>query len=160
MIVYGKILSINKGGSLINYTYDAAGNRITKKVGGKTTIYVRDASGNVMSVYENIAGSVLKKTEDHIYGSSRLGIIGSNADTIRYIDLGPGYTAGKMDTLKRGTKSFEISNHLGNVLATISDRKFGILLSTSDSLIDHFEADILSAQDYHPKGIVTDLCKT
>ena len=32
--VYGKILSITKNGSTTSYTYDAAGNRITKTTGG------------------------------------------------------------------------------------------------------------------------------
>jgi len=52
--VYGKIKAITKtGGPAISYTYDASGNRISKQVGVKTTFYVRDASGNVMAIYEN-----------------------------------------------------------------------------------------------------------
>ena len=64
--VYGKITSLLKSGATISYTYDAAGNRITKTAGGKTTMYVRDASGNVMSVYESPAGTAtLKQIEIH-----------------------------------------------------------------------------------------------
>jgi YD repeat-containing protein len=45
--VYGKILQINKAdGTVIKYTYDAGGNRISKTANGKSTWYVRDASGN------------------------------------------------------------------------------------------------------------------
>ena len=77
--VYGKIKSIHKtNGDLISYTYDAGGNRISKKVpvndGTKTTIYVRDASGNVMSVYEKEGNNPLAQVETHLYGSGRLGI--------------------------------------------------------------------------------------
>lgn len=50
--VYGKILGINKSSGDVSYTYDATGNRISKTVAGKTTIYVRDASGNAHS-YDN-----------------------------------------------------------------------------------------------------------
>src|SRR5690606_3906076 len=50
--VYGKISSITKSSGNITYSYDATGNRISKTVSGVTTLYVRDASGNVLSVYE------------------------------------------------------------------------------------------------------------
>ena len=56
--VYGKVQQITKqDGTMIRYGYDASGNRIEKQVvnaegQAETTYYVRDASGNVMSVYE------------------------------------------------------------------------------------------------------------
>ncbi len=46
--VYGKILSINKPSGTISYTYDAGGNRISKTAAGKTTVYKRNASGNMI----------------------------------------------------------------------------------------------------------------
>ena len=50
--IYGKINTIEKTDhTIISYTYDAAGNRISKTAGGKETFYIRDASGNVMSIY-------------------------------------------------------------------------------------------------------------
>jgi RHS repeat-associated protein len=54
--------------------------------------------------------------------------------------------------VKRGEKFFEWSNHLGNVLATVSDRK--IAHSSNSSTIDYYEADIVSAQDYYPFGMI------
>ncbi|RYZ52058.1 MAG: RHS repeat protein [Sphingobacteriales bacterium] len=68
--VYGKIAEITRSGSTISYTYDAAGNRITKTVGNLTTVYVRDASGNVMSVYEKLGVLPLKQTELHFPAGS------------------------------------------------------------------------------------------
>jgi YD repeat-containing protein len=51
--VYGKIKSITKtNGTIISYSYDASGNRVSKTVNGKEAWYVRDASGNVMALYE------------------------------------------------------------------------------------------------------------
>lgn len=73
--VYGKISSITKTPGTIFCTYDATGNRITKTVGGVTTLYVRDASGNVMSVYEIPGTNTIIQKGLHIYGSSRLGMI-------------------------------------------------------------------------------------
>ena len=50
--LYGKIASIKKAdNTVISYTYDVAGNRISKKVNNVRTWYVRDATGNVMSIY-------------------------------------------------------------------------------------------------------------
>ncbi|MBS1604645.1 MAG: hypothetical protein JST42_18410, partial [Bacteroidetes bacterium] len=53
-----------------------------------------------------------------------------------------------------GKKQYELVNHLGNVLATITDKKIGVSLATDSSLIDHYEADVKTAQDYYPFGMV------
>ena len=121
--MYGKILSIQKAAGTITYTYDASGNRITKTYNGKTTWYVRDASGNVMSIYETdpaINSGHLTQTEAHLYGSSRLGVFKVNRDVSSITKAD--YTV-SINTFARGNKFFELSNHLGNVLVTISDRK-------------------------------------
>jgi RHS repeat-associated protein len=93
--VYGKIKSITRlAGSTkpdLEFVYDASGNRIKKLVKKKntsgillppsdwlTTYYMRDAQGNVMATYENLTvsgTSVLNITEQHVYGSSRLGLV-------------------------------------------------------------------------------------
>ena len=115
--VYGKITSIVKSGATISYTYDAAGNRITKTAGGKTTMYVRDATGNVMSVYEAPTGTAaLKQIETHLYGSSWLGILGEQTVLSSTVNLTGGFSAATVSTFTRGEKFFEMSNHLQNVL--------------------------------------------
>ncbi len=149
--VYGKILSITKASGTITYAYDASGNRISKTAGGKTTIYVRDASGNVMSVYTAdpaISAGNLMQTEVHLYGSSRLGIfeVNRNVQTLvasNYLN--------NINTFTRGNKFFELSNHLGNVLVTISDKKIGVD-ANSDGIIDYYNADVVTANDYYPFG--------
>ncbi|MBX2887990.1 MAG: LysM peptidoglycan-binding domain-containing protein [Ferruginibacter sp.] len=142
--VYGKIQEITKNSSLITYGYDAGGNRISKAAAGKTTWYVRDATGNVMSVYTvdaTVNSGHLTQSEVHLYGSSRLGIWNVNKD----ITVAP-------DTnFIRGNKSFELSNHLSNILATISDKKLQVQNGTT-GIIDHYEADITTANDYYPFG--------
>ncbi|NOQ72486.1 MAG: hypothetical protein GQ574_10820 [Crocinitomix sp.] len=46
---------------------------------------------------------------------------------------------------------YELSNHLGNVLATVSDRK---LASSSDGTnVDYYDADVTSTTDYYPYGM-------
>ena len=52
-----------------------------------------------------------------------------------------------------GSKQYELTNHLGNVLATISDKK---LYETNSNGILKIKADILSANDYYPFGMQMD----
>ncbi|MEI6950356.1 RHS repeat-associated core domain-containing protein [Paraflavisolibacter sp. H34] len=46
----------------------------------------------------------------------------------------------------------ELSNHLGNVLVTVSDKKIAVP-SPSNGAFDHFEADVVNASDYTPFGM-------
>jgi RHS repeat-associated protein len=105
---------------------------------------VRDAQGATLAVYGNKNGDgQLYWKEQHLYGSSRLGIW--NAD----IALSGGNSSTKWQQL--GNKSYELSNHLGNVLATISDKPVDVV---SGGVIDHYDAEVLSAQDYYPFGML------
>lgn len=166
----GKIKSIERTPSStksdLEFVYDASGNRIIKIVkprdgnGVKSelhwtyTYYVRDASGNVMAVYnrtfEFVSGTDYKDklncSELHIYGSKRVGT--SNVDSLLTFNFGDAtftdnydnmFGAGSYDPItpttpctttcktnyrrKLGKKQYEVTNHLGNVLATVSDRR-------------------------------------
>lgn len=67
-----------------------------------------------------------------------------------------------------GLKRFELANHLGNVLAVISDRKWakddgifntstGVQISaTPDGIVDYYEAVVVSYNDYYPYGMTMD----
>ncbi|WP_158267056.1 RHS repeat-associated core domain-containing protein [Chitinophaga niastensis] len=158
--VYGKIQRIRKSdGTIITYTYDVAGHRISKRVNNVDTWYVRDATGNVMGVYtsgdSNVNNGDLTLIESDMYGSNRLGLLNQrtnvqhiiNQDILNMPGLGNGYNT----IFSRGNKVFELSNHLGNVLATISDRKRQI--TSDNTTIDHYEPFIISAQDYAPFGM-------
>src|SRR5690606_15368425 len=114
--------------SEVSFRYDAAGNRISKISDGDTTVYVRDASGNVMGVYKNDT-----LVEQYIYGSSRLGLMTASSKT--------GYR-----TL--GGKKYELSNHLGNVLAVVTDN---IHLDQ-----DSTWASVVNTTDYYPFGLAMD----
>lgn len=149
--VYGKIKSITKASGTISYTYDAAGNRVSKTANGKTSIYVRDAGGNVMAIYGTdpaISSGDLLQCEVHLYGSSRLGVynIGRNVQTLAHSNY-----PGNISTFIRGNKFFELSNHLCNVLVTISDAKRQH--STDGTTVDYNTAEVVSANDYYPFGM-------
>ena len=150
--VYGKISSITKNGSTISYTYDASGNRITKTANSKTTIYVRDASGNVMSVYEKQTEGAIEQVENNIYGSSRLGVVNKLSVPESSTSLAANYGTAYIRTFTRGEKNYELTNHLGNVMATISDRKNAID-NPVNGIIDYYTADVITATDYYPFGM-------
>ena len=54
--------------------------------------------------------------------------------------------------LNRGRRQYELKNHLGNVLATVSDRKLP-KDNDADDLVDYYKADVLTASDYYPFGM-------
>ncbi len=55
----------------------------------------------------------------------------------------------------KGKKYFELSNHLGNVLAVVTDRLLEEESSTTSGLVDYFKADLVSSSDYYP-GVYTE----
>ncbi|MBP6431519.1 MAG: hypothetical protein KA319_07120, partial [Ferruginibacter sp.] len=119
--VYGKIRSIAKqDGSLIEYGYDPSGNRISKTVTknneATTTYYFRDATGNTMAVYEQVDVAQWTWKEQNLYGSSRLGVWNANITM-------DGTIPSPYDATAIGSRHYELTNHLGNVLATVSDKK-------------------------------------
>jgi len=164
--VYGKVARIYKHDTMsIIYAYDAAGNRISKSVISKTkdtvqTFYVRDATGNILSTYAyrdtSVNNGQLSQIEVNLYGSSRLGMttLATNVQdptpTPKTNIVGLGY--GENITFTRGKKFFELTNHLGNVLATVSDRKVGV--SVNNTTIDSYNPVINSAQEYYPFGML------
>lgn len=164
--VYGKISQIYKhDNTSIVYAYDAAGNRISESVISKTkdsvqTFYVRDATGNILSTYiyrdTSVNNGQLSQIEANLYGSSRLGMttlatnVQDAAPTPTTSIVGLGY--GENITFTRGKKFFELTNHLNNVLATVSDRKTG--MSLNNSTIDSYNPVINSAQEYYPFGML------
>ena len=120
----------------LEFEYDASGQRIVKKVIKKngeiiSTYYLRDASGNVMSVYSYNANSDNDPalTEQYLYGSNRIGVYTPTANVLS-------------KTRVVGRKSYELSDHLGNVRATLSDYKTLVKPQI-----------ITSATDYYPFGM-------
>lgn len=67
------------------------------------------------------------------------------------VNYGLGFGTGQIRTFTRGEKLFELSNHLGNVLVTISDRRQQN--SAGGTVVDSYAADLLNANDYYPFGM-------
>ena len=62
-------------------------------------------------------------------------------------------TSHYLSSFTRGNKIFELNNHLGNVLATVSDKKIGVDVNPADGVIDYYTADVVSAQDNYVFGM-------
>ncbi|MBN2788266.1 MAG: hypothetical protein JXQ69_08095, partial [Paludibacteraceae bacterium] len=161
--VTGKVSKVTKTGDPdvleILFAYDAMGNRISKTVVKQgsaattvTTYYVRDASGNIMATYEK-EGDDFSVAEQYIYGSQRLGYYYANKPL-------PACTSSEADVngvltgeLTRGNKRYEITNHLGNVLAVVSDRKIPIYADATETSINAYKPNIINTTDYYPFGM-------
>jgi|GEM_PF-1196175 len=159
--VYGKIASIvyktDAARDDIDFLYDAAGQRVAKIVKKKdtngdydpqlytSTWYIRDAQGNVLytEVRKPEEGGIRVKNKEYpVYGSSRLGMYHEQ-------DTDPATPASENDYERIvGAREYELTNHLGNVLATVSDYKF------YDASASVYYAEVLTAQDYYPFGMV------
>lgn len=109
----------------------------------------------------------LKVMEWHIYGSSRIGICHSGAlvSVINGNDLDQNgelsadeYISSSLQTISynytsysyyRGLKNYELTNHLGNVLVVVSDRKIN---QCNSGVFVKASAVVVSATDYSPFG--------
>ncbi|WPQ63704.1 hypothetical protein SIO70_02370 [Chitinophaga sancti] len=139
--VTGKIKKIIKSdGSTIEYKYDADGNRVYKVYTHGTQVdktwYVRDAKGVVLAIYGNKDGDTkIYWKEQQLTGFSRLGSWNPDLDV----------SAGSSGTVwgASGKKLYELSNNLGNVVATVSDE-----------LTAENGAFVVSSNDYYPFGMM------
>jgi len=95
----------------------------------------------------------------------------SNIDTVGLNTLMPWYSSSYNDVIQQGQtsaygngllssitaqymlgqKQYELTNHLGNVQATVSDKRFSKDLN-DDGQIDFYRAEIPAAYDYYPFG--------
>ena len=240
--VYGKVGQVNRLSSStkpdLEFFYDAMGRRFMKVVKPKNsdgtrkdkqqwlyTVYRHDASGNVLAVYtvkqkeEANCRLGMYLSENHLYGSSRLGLHKRNvylgegqkislvegqlpatectsavqqpnegliADLLQNPWVDPNYSDVPADggnpqnlftqitpaingnfinkpngiisipmVVERGSRVYELTNHLGNVLVTVSDRKWGMPATgpgANPNVVAYYNPDVLSTQDYEPFG--------
>ncbi len=145
--VYNKMTKLTKAGTSYNFGYDASLNRISKNNGSTTNYYVYDPKGNVLATYTASIQETITLDQNYIYGSSRIGAFNSGAVITNIAAPSTGTF-----TRTRGKRNFELANHLGNVLAVVSDRKVPKGTGASNSPTLYFDPDVLSAQDYYAFG--------
>src|SRR5690606_20728660 len=103
------------------------------------TYYFRDAQGNVMGVYSKENNSPIYWNEQHLYGRSRLGMWAANEEITNEVP-------DPYDETVIGSRRYELTNHLGNVLTVVTDMKWynG----------EYWEADVINVRDYYPFGML------
>ena len=84
--------------------------------------------------------------EQHLYGSSRLGIAKPELEVTNY-------TPSNASSLTTNFRNYELTNHLGNVLSTIKDEKQQID-DNNDGIVDYYEPIVITANDYYPFGML------
>jgi RHS repeat-associated protein len=173
--IYGKVKKIVKPSvryswlkDSIIYEYDPLGNRIEKRTYTAevpscthcapvpltdTVLYSRDAQGNILAIYGR-RKVVVTLTEWDIYGSKRVGVVDTDLLVHPYsIITSTSVLDSSTIRYEEGQKQYELTNHLGNVLVTISDKK--VPMDTNyDGLADYYNPEIINAQDYYPFGMV------
>ena len=135
---FGKLKTVTtKAGNhkIMDYLYDASGQRVLKwkKATGSGPVvlewYVKDATGNEMaqiSKSDQATNPSLKSFQ--IYGNSRIG----------------SHTGDESYTI--GQRQYELTDHLGNVRASITDERKKVAGNT-------FEPTILTGSEYYPYGM-------
>ncbi len=171
------------------YSHDAQGNVMA------TYERIQTSNGGSEGIANRMEDNI-SLLDHQIFGSSRLGIESENillAKRVYYVSTSnfnletgedangllvystPGEGAGTFystyDNTNRkvGDKNYELVNHLGNVLAVVTDRKIGIddgtydyafgtkLNDTPDEIYDLYTADIVQFTDYSPFGVELDM---
>jgi hypothetical protein len=84
--------------------------------------------------------------EQHLYGSSRLGMAKPNVEVTNY-------TPTNQISYTSNFRNYELTNHLGNVLSTIKDEKQQID-ANNDGIVDYYEPIVITSNDYYPFGMV------
>ncbi|MFT7276430.1 MAG: RHS repeat-associated protein [Cyclobacteriaceae bacterium] len=120
--VSGKMtaVTLESGEEDARFTYDDRGFRMRKEdvTYGRESVYVRDASGTVLAIYEREGNNLVKK-EVPVYGASRLGTYRTN-----------------------GQLEYELKDHLGNVRATVT-----LGLSTPKYAADYYPFGLKRSHD-------------
>lgn len=145
------------------------------------TYYVRDAQGNILATYERTFTDQttywddnLTIQEHNIFGNKRVGfdgtettvtgafnanMVGGEFDTASIgsysapTNILADHTDGSVYIYDRelGNKSYESSNHLGNVLMVYSDIKRPA--SATGGVVDFYEPNLLIYNDFYPFGM-------
>jgi len=112
--------------------------------------YYYQANGQLMASYNSELYNGTERTttleEQYIYGSNRIGTLKANKGVYFNGTLQPAMI--DIQSNKIGKKRYELTNHLGNVLATISDRK---IYNSTDG---YYEPVITMKADYYAFGML------
>ena len=158
--VFGKLASVYKyNNKRYSFLYDALARRTVKynQVSQVSTYTTYDPNGNILGIYEMKTGSNgylnLYLKEQPIYGSGRLGVILPDRALSYYTTSGCTVYTPPSPTIFTATycnRRYELTNHLGNVMVTITDKRKAHYVGTK---IDFYYPTVVSTIDYYPFGM-------
>lgn len=139
------LTAYTSAGSTIEYMYNALSNRSIQKYDNQNgEIIFSDLRGKELSTYKIVDGNLIW-SDVPIYAVSKIGVWhpDHNMQT-------PSATTDSTHTgFVRGKKLYHLNNHIGDVLAVVSDRK--IVVQTG--ALYAWAPDIIAAQEYYPLGM-------
>nr|WP_321234634.1 RHS repeat-associated core domain-containing protein [uncultured Psychroserpens sp.] len=153
--------TINVAGGSFIYTVDEPNGELDLVAGTSITLkpgFTAKSGSEFTAVIgsgpqTNISSFKLK--EHHIYGSSRLGL--QENDIALLSSLTPPLEVDDHIFMNLiGDRRYELSNHLGNVLSVITDRKLASTEDVNGTLtLTEFLPDVVAYNDYYPFGMLT-----
>lgn len=145
----------------LEFRYDAMGNRIAKieKPSGYLTTpsqwtytyYVLNAKGIPLAIYVKKpqgGESRIRLMEQYVHGIKRLGSIHRDLDVTDPFLPMPNATPSFERVL--GKRQYELTNHLGNVLSVVSDKRNAY--RSAGGALEYYQAQVVSATDYYAFG--------
>ena len=143
----GKLKRVTQGTLDVAYRYGPSGERWIKRVEDTSYYYMRDAQGNILAMYKKV-GTTVQIRERHLYGSSRLGIYDS-VTTLQNDTAALHWPGVYTYQISRGRRKYELTNHLGNVMAVITDRRTPRIAS---STVQNYLPDVVQKGEYYSFG--------
>jgi RHS repeat-associated protein len=157
-----RVSTIERAADSLEFVYDGLGNRVAKVTHSTGTpldshyeYFVRDEKGAILATYERVPltvgrqPSIALKDQSLFGGANRIGTWATPRPSVPTAPAGAAPSIGIYSRV-RGDKQYELSNYLGNVYVTITDRKKDIADATGE--ITHYGADVVNRNDYDPFG--------
>ncbi len=154
-----RVVTIARTSDSIEFVYDGLGNRIAKitrpgpdPATWSYEYFVRNEKGAILATYRQdpAAPAATVKLEDQTIfgGSSRIGLWSAGTVSPGAMSGGPGIA---LSARLRGDKQYELANYLGNVEATITDRKTPVV---ENGAVTHYQANTVNTTGYYPFGML------
>ncbi len=142
----------------LKFEYNSFGLRVAKHLFNQSNVllsseyFVHDATGNIIAVYSYTFDDVeelaqFKLTELDIYGYGKVGVLKPDLEMLGAI-VDTSYFSRTL-----GKKNYFLSNHLSNIISTISDMKLPVESTITAGEVGSYRSDIIASNDFSLFGV-------